>query len=639
MVKTLPGWTILLCLVSTSVSLGSDQPFIPIPEMEKPLYKFNFNKWFYADETARQKDLAELKELTAQIRDLKPEVSVKAKKLLAAVELKQRMGIIADRVQAYGGLRLAVNTQDPVAKREAQEGEDARDNFDADTAFIENTVQAFDDNTLKTFMTEEPGLARYEFLLRTWRRKRPHTAPEPVEVALNKLSSRLDPFRSPFYTLMRGRSPDAVLEVGARSLNVTNAEAYAEILRLDDRKLREVGFRKRMATYKAQGDLYAFALYEKARGANAVADIRDFPNALDAALFEYFLTPETVDTVLKGFRDHAGLAIRFQKAERAYQAKLLGLGSAEPWDLDARPLDAPEPRFVIGEASRAVRGAMRVFGTDYEAELDHLIDPQNGRLDIVAGANRKAGDFTWGAYGSSWFFYMHGYNGYLTDVVTFAHELAHPAHFRLLYKAGVPWYYGDGARYFTEGFAKVNELLILDHLSKTAKTKADKLFYLRQFNSKLASVKFAAMYWAAYATSFEVEVYRRLKSGQVQKPEDIHEIWAEFGRLWMQDFDRFPDLKYTWADTHHFFNSPRYYSNYLFAWVFALAVYERVQADPGTAKKFVDLMKAGFSNEPAVLLRTHLGVDLSDPQVLERMFTVVEKGLAEFEGQVLDNKN
>ena len=64
---------------------------------------------------------------------------------------------------------------------------------------------------------------------------------------------------------------------------------------------------------------------------------------------------------------------------------------------------------------------------------------------------------------------------------------------------------------------------------KNAKTDADHLFYLRQLVSKLASVKFRAMYWDAYATSVETEVYRRVKSEAVRKPDDIHKIWEEFG--------------------------------------------------------------------------------------------------------------
>jgi len=165
-------------------------------------------------------------------------------------------------------------------------------------------------------------------------------------------------------------------------------------------------------------------------------------------------------------------------------------------------------------------------------------------------------------------------------------------------------YYGDGARYFTEGFAKVNELLVLDHFVKTAANQQEQLFYLRELNSKLASVKFMAMYWAAFATNFETEVYRRIKSGVIKKPEDIHQVWYEYGNLWSLDFNKFPERKFTWAGTHHFFDASRYYSNYLFAWVLAVSVYERLQNDPTFADKYVSLMKRGFPDEPA-RARTH----------------------------------
>jgi oligoendopeptidase F len=232
---------------------------------------------------------------------------------------------------------------------------------------------------------------------------------------------------------------------------------------------------------------------------------------------------------------------------------------------------------------------------------------------------------------------MNGYNGYLSDVIMLGHESAHVVHASLLYKANVPWIYSDGARYFTEGFAKVNELLVLDYLLKNSRNESDRLFFLRELNSKLASVKFASMFWAAYATSFEVEAYRRAREGTLNKPEELHEIWAELGRRWVLDFDKYPDLKYTWAGTHHFFDAPRYYSNYLFAWLLAVTLYERFQSDPTSIDKYIALMKSGFPSEPANLLQKHLGIDLSDPKTLDRAFSLVEKQLNEFErlvGQV-----
>jgi oligoendopeptidase F len=125
---------------------------------------------------------------------------------------------------------------------------------------------------------------------------------------------------------------------------------------------------------------------------------------------------------------------------------------------------------------------------------------------------------------------------------------------------------------------------------------------------------FWAAFWAAYATGFEVEAYRRAKEGTLKKPEELHEI-----------------RKYSWIGTHHFFDAARYYSNYLFAWLLAVTLYERFQSDPTSIDKYIGLMKAGFPDEPGNLLQDRLGINLSDPKTLERTFTVVEKHLSEFE--------
>ena len=92
-----------------------------------------------------------------------------------------------------------------------------------------------------------------------------------------------------------------------------------------------------MATYRAQGDLFAYALFEKTRSANKIAGMRRFADGADEAYDGLELNTDLVDRVLKAFRDNASLAIRFQTAEAEYQRKILGLSSAAPWDVDAFP--------------------------------------------------------------------------------------------------------------------------------------------------------------------------------------------------------------------------------------------------------------------------------------------------------------
>src|SRR5205085_11515229 len=125
-------------------------------------------------------------------------------------------------------------------------------------------------------------------------------------------------------------------------------------------------------------------------------------------------------------------------------------------------------------------------------------------------------------------------------------------------------------------------------------------------------------------------------SGQLKSAEQMHDVWAEFGRLWSIDFEAYPDLKYTWPDTHHFLTSSRKYAQYLFAWVVALAFYEKAQVDPSAGQHFIALMKQGFSDDAAVLLKKEMEITLDDPELIQRMFKIVEVRVATFEKAASD---
>lgn len=616
----------------TTVQPQSTPSFDPISEADKPLYRFNLGRWFYADEAAWTADIQAVRDLLSRLASLEGKVETDPAALLHALELMERVGILADRLGAYGVLRYAVDTNDAVW---SEQGDALWDSANAGTLFVKSAILAMDDSALSTAIVAQPGLEKFGPTIVKWRRGRGHTAPPSVEISIASLGERLNPFSRRFYNLMIARSPAVELIVADRTYVVTNDGDFAETQRLADRDVREAAYRMRLATFEAQGDLYAYALREKALTANALASQRYFKDATDEAAFNSFLSPAIVDAVLAKFRQFASLSARFEIAEAEYQKKMLNLPHVEPWDLSVSPAVPAAPRLNIRDASAAVLNAMAPMGTDYAGELAHLFDPTNGRMDVVTGPNRVAGDFTSGAYGPrSWVFFMQGYGGYLSDIVTLAHEVAHVVHFCLMGAEPVAYFDAEGPRYFTEGFAKVNEIIILQHLADGTADAALKLLYLKEMASKLCSVKFTSMYWAAYATSFEVETYRRIADQGLTKSDEIHGVWEEFGRLWSSGFDAFPAKRCLWAATHHFFDAPLYYSNYLLAWVLAVSVYERMKLDPTFFGRFVDMMKTGFRGDPLTLLKTQLGIDLTDDATLVRMFAMVEDRLSAFEASV-----
>lgn len=616
-----------------SVCHAADPVFQAISDTDKPLYRFDVKLLFYSNDAARMQDIGRVNELLTALKELKPNAGSDPQALFKSIELSEEIWTLADRVWAYGTLRVATNTQDTTFVAESQEGEELQGKVRSELSFIISAISALTREQLDDFIKKEPRLQKYSYFLRKSQGSAHRASPE-VEEALAGLDLHLDPFRRPFRNLMIKRSPDASVSLGGKELKVTDANEYAELLRTCDRGIRRKAFETRMATYRAQADLFGYALLEKTRTANKVATMRDFADSSDEAYEGLELDSELVGRVLGEFEKNAGLAIRFQKAEAEYQRKILGLAEAAPWDVDTSPAALQPPQHTIRNASDAVLAATEVFGKEYRKEMEHLLEPRNGRMDIVPAPNRQDGDFTAGSYGTSWAFFMHGYDGHTNQVVTLAHEAAHSVHFRLLFNSGVPYYYSDGARYFVEGCAKINELLILDTLTKLAKNDAERLYYKRQTASKLASVRFTSMYWSAFATAFERDVVKGVRSGEIKTADQIHDVWAKYGKKWSIDFEGYPDLKYTWPDTHHFLTGSRQYAQYLFAWVVALAFYEKAQSDPMAGERFVAMMKRGFSDRSANLLKEEMGIVLDDPALLQRMFQIVEQRVAAFEEEV-----
>ncbi len=158
---------IICCLILAQMVLrtcvyGQAEPFVAIPPNAKTLYRFNFEKLFYQDEQARQKDLTEYRHLNDQLNAIRSTATSSADKLLEALQLHQKLGIVAERLWVYGGLRYSVNTNDTAVQ---EEGQKIQDDFDATTALLKIQVQALSDNHIQTFTAGNPGLGPYRFLL------------------------------------------------------------------------------------------------------------------------------------------------------------------------------------------------------------------------------------------------------------------------------------------------------------------------------------------------------------------------------------------------------------------------------------------------------------------------------------------
>jgi len=305
--------------------------------------------------------------------------------------------------------------------------------------------------------------------------------------------------------------------------------------------------------------------------------------------------------------------------------KALGVKHAEIWDMDVSIGKNPQPRYTADQAVELTKKSLAVLGPHYSERLGELLDPANGRLDIVGGPKRGQGAFTEGFYG----FFMDNYQGYLTNVSTIAHEAGHAIHYRIVVDKRKHIIFADGPSYMTESFAMFNELLLRDYILKHTKDPAVKKYVEQDLLNE-------TMYlWElARRAKFEMVSYDRVAEGTLHDEKGFDAACEDTGRLYDVWFPRYPELKVHWIRKHHYWSVPTYYVNYVLAQVLCLTYYQEYLKDPvGFPKRYVAMIENGFDRPASQLLKDYLGIDLNDPKLLNGTMAMIRAQFNEVKGE------
>lgn len=561
-----------------------------------------------------------------QVAALRASVATDPAALLQALQKNVPLRVPLDRLWIHALVLQDQNTDNT----------SARTSYDAveklvteKTAFLQSAVAALPEAALADFLKREPGLAAYGATFADWRRTQPHRLLEKEEVLLGELETETGVWSDMYYSQTINGAPFGSITVDEKKYSVNTD--FEPLMHLPDRSVRMEAYARRGAAFRSRGDAFASNLLRVATSTQRAAERRKFHGGMEGSFFDLYLAPDPVESVLEAFMKHADVARRFQRANARYVSRALGLQEVAPWDLEAPLPGITTPRLTISQASAAIREATAVFGPAYRAHLDSLLDPHNGKIDLVGGPRRGHQAHTLSPYKGDSIFFMESYSGHLADVVALAHEATHAVHFELIREAGVSWYEASPPSFIAEGAAKLNELLILDQLAKQAASPGERLYYLRELGAKLATVKYTTMYWAVLATKFELAVNNGVRDGTVKEPKDVHAIWMRLAGQLSESYAQLPDNAFLWANTPNFFDSPRTYVKYLYAWVLGAAVYGKLQSEPTMAPRFVEFLRKGSPDEPIGFVKRELGIDLGSPHVLDSTWALIEQRVSDFE--------
>jgi oligoendopeptidase F len=557
-----PFVVFLLTLICFALTPCQDA-FVPIPSPEAARYHIDFARNFFTSPEAEKADRANLYATLKELESLKGLVGSSAENLARALELNDRVQILLRRHYAYLYLRNAVNTLD-----EASLGESSALSADvsARTAFVQQELMQLNDRQLTAFITRRPSLKAYLFEIESARRYRPYTLSLKEEELLSATALNND----------------------------WVAELYDEL-------------RTQSQPTQLQRDLFAFTLTRLAATRTRLARLHEYPDAASEIYFNSYWSKAEVDDLLEQIAQKADLFKRYQRMRAAYVKS-------------AKDTPFTPPRYSIDEASEIIRNAITPLGAEYGRELAALLDPANGRMDIVPGEHRKRGGFSQGFIGTDSVFYSAGFAGSYNDLRVLTHESTHAVHRQLMNRNRVLPPYAEGPHYLFEAFAIFNEFLLPDYLYQHETDPYRRQFYLERF----LEGKGMEMFRVAPEVVLEHAVYEGVANGKIKTAGDLEALSQRtYARYWTAEND--DQFKSEWEKITLMYEDPFYDINYVYGSLLALNFYAMYLRDPEHfVPRYIALMKNGFDAPPEILLKRFLDLDLRDPRVLSNALSVIE---------------
>lgn len=602
--------------------------FDPFPAGTAARYHFDLSRHFFpspAEELAQRSRLIQRLERFGQESS---NLLQSAAGLLTALATQDSLDLEATRHVAYLELLFNSDTRNAEALRSAGR---LRDTADQRLAAFDSAVAALPDTTLARLVAARPALRRYRFAIERTRRNNEYRLTPDGERVYQALAPLATGWGGQIFSQTLAATDFGMVQTAAGALSVSRD--FLALVADPDPRVRREAYLRNEAGLAQRRDIYATVLTRTATALTAAARLRGYPDFVAQSYSARYLDRAPVERMLDALAAAADLNKRIEQAMNGHRRAVFHLDSIHVWDQWLPEPGVPLPRFTITEASHLVRDATRRLGEDYARELAQLLDPANGRLDVAPGPFRASRQgFSAGLVGFPSMFYQGAFGGYTDDVVTLAHESGHAVQNMLMTANRVLPRYASGPGYFTESFAGLCELLVLDRLYRTAPDRAHKIFYLQRLIHQGAEV-----FRSGWESLVEQELFDSVAIGRELSADGIEALTQATASRFSIWFGPGSQRRLAWAQPTQFFTRPLYRVNYVYSKLLAIRYFDLLQRDPaGFPTRYVSLLGNGYDAPPDALLRRFVGTTLGDPELIDGAVRVLESWLGELKSLYRD---
>ena len=527
-----------------------------------------------------------------------------------AARLRECLDLRADmtkryyRLAVYAGEQLAEDTGSAPFLELDQRSDLLGNRLNEATAFVDPEILRLGKARIEALLAQEPGLAIHRYPLARVLRAAPHTLDDAGEALLAKLGL-INDTGSAAYSILTNADipwPTIRLSTGEEArLDPSGYTKHREAANRDDRKRVMDAF---FGTFRTFEQSIGVLLYAQLKQDAVYARVRNYPDSMARALDRSPVPVAVLDALIAQARANLPTLHRYFRL----RARLLGVDPMRYYDIYP-PLVHGEYRYPYARGRQMVLEALAPLGAGYVDALAKGLDSR--WMDLYPRPRKLSGAHMAGYAYDVHPYVLMNYNDDYESVTTLAHEWGHAMHSYFANRAQ-PFVTANYATFTAEIASTFNESLLLDHVLRTARTDAERLYYLGAALELLRGTFFRQTMFA----EFERDVHARVDRGEALTGAALTKTYcdllkryhgAEQGVVAIDD-----GYCVEWAYIPHFYNGFYVYQYATSVAASALFADRVKRGEPGALERYLGLLAAGGSADPYDLVRA-AGVDLATP--------------------------
>jgi oligoendopeptidase F len=352
-----------------------------------------------------------------------------------------------------------------------------------------------------------------------------------------------------------------------------------------DSAVREDGERKLYKSYATAATPLAYRYIQMIKGLNAFSIAKKYENLIQENCYKLSLQESTLQAIFREIENNALLFKEFIKRDNKEIS-----------------------RYSITTSTEILLNSFQQLGQGYYTKVAELLNPANGRLDIVGGPNRMGMQGAASVYPIDVStFYANNYGGYYIDIMLLAHEAGHAVQASLMYDNKVSILNSSGPGYFTESFGKFNELLVSYYLYQNSKDAEQRKFYGAKYIERLLG-----LFGSAQEAAIEYNLIQGIIADKIIGPSDLDSsTFATESKY--SDYSKSPEQKRLWMRLETNFKAPMHNINDMLASLLAIHYFQQFLNDKNNfSVKYNKFLKNGYTDSPPQLLNDFMNIKISD---------------------------